>query len=167
MNEFSKEIKKISGKRKKTDADYETMAKYEFMGSLYCDDKASPIVPSEGIDAIIVSGAKKSKEGQIAKSGVFCAKHSKLKYNGPEKAEDLWNDRKFVNQASVKVNNSRVIRTRPIFPEWSCEVEINYNDEICNEAQVFGWLKVAGEQCGAFDWRPRYGRFGVERIKEQ
>jgi hypothetical protein len=165
LNYYAKEIKKISGKRKKTDADLERMAELEFKGGLYCDENERPILPAEGIEAIVVAGAKKSKEGPTAKAGVICSKHFLLTYDGPEKADDLWADKDFVLQASVRVNNSRIIRTRPIFRDWKCDVELEYNTEMCNEEQVIGWLKTTGEQCGSFDWRPKYGRFIVEKIE--
>lgn len=167
-NKFAKAIKEISGKRKKTDADLEAMGKFEFDGSLYVNETGEPIMPSEGIEAVVRAGAKKSKEGKVAQSGVFCLQNSPLDYDGPRTADELWNypDEKFVLVAGVKVGQSRVMRTRPIFPEWSCDIKLHYNPEVCNEEQLFAWLQVSGEQCGAFDWRPRYGRFIVERLNE-
>jgi len=165
LNKFAKEIKKISSKRKKTDADYEQMAEYEFKGGLYVDDDLRPIVPMEGVEAILVAGAKKKKEGQIAKAGAYCPKPGTLNYEGPKTADKLWENKKFRLVAPVKVKQATVMRTRPIFNEWSADIEIKYNDSMVNEDQVTEWLKIAGEQCGAFDWRPKYGRFVVKKIE--
>jgi hypothetical protein len=163
LNNFSKEIKKISGKRKKTDADLEQMAELEFKGSLYVDEDGEPILPSEGIEAIVRSGARKSKEGKLVEAGLFCVSNVKLEYDGPKDVDELWKDKKFVSRVPVKIGASKIMRTRPIFHNWACTLEVSFNDEVCNEEQVFGWFKVAGEQCGAFDWRPKHGRFEVER----
>ncbi len=163
LNNFSKEIKKISGKRNKTEADYEYMAKLEFLGGLYLNEKKEPIVPSEGIEAMIVAGAKKSKEGQVAKAAIYVPEHATLNYKGPKKAEKLWEDENFILMVGVKVQKNRIMRTRPIFKNWSFNTSVNYNIEMCNEDQIFNWLSVAGTQCGSFDWRPKYGRFEVER----
>jgi hypothetical protein len=164
LNNFAKEIKKVSGKKKKTDADLERMAELEFKGSLYVNEEKRPIMPLEGIEAVVVAGARKTKEGQVAKAGLFCSENSILEYDGPKDPDKLWENESFRLRVPVKINQSKVIRTRPIFKQWSCVVELSYNPTICNEEQIFSWLKVAGEQCGAFDWRPKYGRFSVEKV---
>jgi hypothetical protein len=164
-NYFAKAIKEISSKKKKTEADLDKMAELEFKGSLYCNEEGRVIMPSDGIEAIVRSGARKSKEGKVSESGVFCTGDSLLEYDGPQDADKLWGDDRFVSVAGAKINQSRVMRTRPKFTKWSVVVEIAYNPEVCNEEQIFNWLKVAGEQCGAFDWRPKHGRFTVERVK--
>jgi len=141
------------------------MAELEYKGGLYVDEEKRPIMPASGIEAMIVAGAKKSKEGQIAKASVYCPKASLLKYKGPQEADSLWKDDNFRITTGVKVQKSRIMRTRPYFPEWSVDIELCYNVEMCNSEQIFQWLKACGEQCGAFDWRPKYGRFTVERLK--
>jgi len=67
LNKFAKQLKALSGKRKKSDEDLEAMAKIEFLGSLYVDEDGHIIWPGENIEAMLVSAAKKQKEGQIAK----------------------------------------------------------------------------------------------------
>lgn len=163
LNKWSKAIKQISSKLKKTDADYEEMARLEFMAGLYLDEKG-PIIPADVIDAVVINGAKKSKEGLIAKAGSYCESHAKLEYDGPRKAVDLWNKEDFRFSAKVRVGMSSVQRTRPIFRNWSAVITLNIEDSIVNVARVDEWLKVAGTQVGVGDWRPKYGRFTVERL---
>jgi len=81
-NKWAKALKQVSSKRVKTDADYEEMARIEFLASLYMDANG-PILPPNMIDAMIVNAAKKSKEGQVAKSGCFCLNVARLDYDGP------------------------------------------------------------------------------------
>lgn len=161
LNKGVKALKEISGKRSKTDADYEEMARLEFQGSLYMDG-SGPVLPGHVIEATIVNGAKKTKEGQKAKAGMFVDKNHPLMYDGPRSREDLWADENFRLVAPVIVNRARIFRTRPIFNDWSVEAVINYDDTQANEAQVVKWLENAGNQVGICDWRPRYGRFEVE-----
>ncbi len=71
LNPFSKAMKEISGKRKKTDSDYEAMANIEYKAGLYVDAKNNVIVPSRVLESVLVEGAKKSKEGKLALSGMF------------------------------------------------------------------------------------------------
>lgn len=164
-NEFAKKIKKISAKRNKTEADHDRMAELEFKGGLYVDENNRVILPASGLEAVIRDGAKKSKEGKVVQSGVFVEEDAFLVYDGPQDGNDLWEDKKFVSQMSVRVGQARIIRTRPIFKKWSCDVEVVFNDSVVTEDQLVGWLQTAGEQCGAFDYRPKHGRFTVEVIE--
>ena len=143
------------------------MAELEFMGSLYLNEDLVPVLPPEGIEAIVRSGAKKSKDGKVAQSGCFCYDGAVLEYDGPKDMKELWEDERFVLSVGAKVGQARIIRTRPIFEDWAADIELSINQELCSEAQVTQWLEVAGVQCGAFDWRPRYGRFTVENISER
>jgi hypothetical protein len=163
-NKWSKLIKQISSKRTKTDADYEEMARLEFMAGLYLDENG-PILPAFVIDSLVINGAKKSKEGQVAKSGCFCPHYAKLEYDGPRTADELWADEQFRFSAIVRIGQSRVARMRPIFREWSAVITLNAEDTMVNPARVEEWLVAAGTQVGVGDWRPQNGRFTVERIE--
>jgi len=162
-NKWAKLIKEISGKRKKTDADFEAMARLEFMAGLYLNADG-PILPANVIDAMVVSAAKKSREGQLAKSGCFCLEHARLEYAGPRTAEALWADEDFHFSAIVRVQSARVSRMRPIFREWSAVITLSLEDTVINPARVGEWLDTAGTQIGLGDWRPQNGRFTAERL---
>lgn len=85
LDPFSKEMKRLSGKRKKTDEDMAVMAVMEWCGGLYHSEGdieiadgmvkwgngIIPIVPAALIEACIAEGAKKSKLGKQAKAGVI------------------------------------------------------------------------------------------------
>lgn len=163
LNKWSKSLKLISSKRKKTDADYEEMARIEFMAGLYLNGDG-PVLPANMLDSMIVNGAKKSKEGPTAKSGCFCLEHAKLEYDGPRTANELWEDENFRFSSIVRVQTSRVSRMRPIFNEWSAVVNLNIEDTLVNPKRVEEWLNAAGTQVGLGDWRPQYGRFTAELV---
>lgn len=161
-NKWSKLIKQISSKRAKTDSDYEEMARLEFMAGLYMSPDG-PVLPNFMIDAILVAGAKKSKEGQTAKSAVFCTAHAPLIYDGPRTADELWKDERFRFSAIVRVQQARVSRTRPKFDKWESVVTVKYEPSVINRARIDDWLTVAGSMVGVGDWRPQNGRFDVSR----
>lgn len=163
LDPFAKAMKQVSGKRNKTDADHEELARLEFMAALYLG-KNGPILPATVIDAVLTSAAKKSREGQLAKSGVFCLEHAELEYDGPRTAEELWKDEGFRHVAIVRVGTARVVRTRPVFNEWQSTIKIQVEDSVVNPARLIDWLHVAGTQVGIGGWRPQHGRFGVERL---
>lgn len=163
LNKWAKAMKAVSGKRNKTDADYEELARIEFMAGLYMGQNG-PIIPAANIDSMIVNAAKKLKEGNTAKAGVFCLEHAIMEYDGPRDAEELWCDGRFRHVAIVRVGNARVARTRPVFGEWSALVKVNLEDTVANPAQLDRWFAVAGTQVGLGDWRPQNGRFQAIRL---
>lgn len=163
LNKWSKSLKAISSKRAKTEADYEEMARLEFLAGMYLD-KDGPILPANVLDSVIVNGAKKSKEGMTAKSGCFCFEHAKLEYDGPRTANELYADDNFRFSALVRVGMARISRMRPIFKEWSTVITLHMEDTLVNPSQVDKWLNDAGTQVGICDWRPQYGRFTAERL---
>lgn len=164
INFYSKEIKKISGKRNKTDADFARMAELEFQGALYWHSAEGVVLPADMFDAMILGAAKKFKEGPLAKSGCFCLGMARLEYDGPRTREGLWNDERFRFVKGVRVGTARVMRTRPIFETWQCKVQFNIETGIINVSRLDEWMTTAGHVIGLGDWRPQYGRFAAERI---
>lgn len=164
LNPIVQQIKKISGKRSKTEADLRQLSKLEFLGGLYVDTEGNIVLPSNVIEATVNGGARKFKEGMIAKSGMYVPSHTKLIYDGPQKPEDLWEDKDFVFQVMKVVSRSRILRTRPIFNEWSAQVEVCYDDSVADLDQVTKWFKTAGQVVGLCEERPKYGRFEAELL---
>lgn len=165
LNRFAQELKKVSGKRAKTDADHIRMAEIEFMAGLYMGEDG-PIIPNFVFDSMLVNAAKKSKEGPTAKSSVFCTNHSRLEYDGPRTAEELWLEERFRHVALVRVGMARIARTRPVFNVWSTIAEFNVETTVVNPGRIDEWMVVAGTQIGLCDWRPQHGRFTVERLSD-
>lgn len=163
LNRYSKAIKAISSKRKKTDADFEELARLEFLGGLYVSE-AGPAIPADNITAMIIKAAMKHKEGDLAKTGIFVEDHATIEYDGPREPDAMWKAEKFRDTRGARVGTARVMRTRPIFREWSTVVTFTIDDEIVNPARVNDWLQVAGRIVGLCELRPRYGRFVAERI---
>lgn len=163
VNPLAKLMKQVSSKRAKTDADFEQMARIEFMASLYMRHDG-PILPAENITAMLIKAAKKRREGPAATSGMFVLEHARLEYDGPRTAEELWEDERFRHVALVNVQRARIARTRPIFEDWSATVKVTYEDQQVNVGQLNDWFVIAGDQIGIGDWRPRFGRFTVTEL---
>lgn len=163
MCEFALAIKKISGKRKKTEADYEEMGRLEFRGSLYMGENG-PILPADCIEATLVNAAKKNREGQLAKAGMFCDLNADLIYDGPTDPDELWENPSHVFRKLVSVQRAKVVRTRPIFPKWEATIVVSFEDTIVSQRQVEEWVNIGGQQVGLLEWRPRYGRYMAKLI---
>lgn len=160
LNRFSREMKKITGKRAKTEADYEQLARLEWLGSLYLANGV-PCIPGEMIEAGFIEAARKSKRGQAAKAAILSDGFWLLDYGGPPTPEELWKDEAYRLSAGVRVQRNRVIRTRPIFRRWAAQVTIDYLPDMLNGQDVIETMSVLGRIIGLGDWRPRFGRFEV------
>lgn len=162
MNPTVKAQKLISGKRKKTEADFEELARLEFFGGLYNDGKLGIVIPAEVLESTINGEARKFKEGPAAKAGMVIMENTKLIFEGPQTVKEMWEDGRFTFQKMVVVARARILRTRPIFENWSADIEVSFEDTVCDESQIYKWLVKAGQVVGIGDWRPRYGRFEVK-----
>jgi hypothetical protein len=175
LDEHARKIKSLSSKRKKTDEDLVDLAKAEFIGSFYWDDRFGPVMPTNNILATLINGAKKSKYGREAGLAVFVegtgkngdAGVVKLDYEGPREIDKLWNGGKsrFIDSRLVKVQASRVVRTRPILPNWSVHLLVKFDSSVINRESVIKAMEDAGFYIGLGEYRPRYGRFTVEVIR--
>jgi hypothetical protein len=161
LNPFTKAIKAITAKKKKTDEDYTEVARLEIFGGLYVDDQGRPVLPGEVIEGTIVSGARKTKKGKDALSAIIVDGNFPLIYDGPKTPETLWEDKRFHYTVGVTVGQSCVMRTRPIFKSWECKFTVHYLDEVFNPQEVIDFVETAGRVAGLGDRRPKFGRFEV------
>ena len=160
LDPAAKAVKKISGKRQKTDDDHEEMARLEHAGGLYFDADAGPFIPADNIWRCLYDAAKKSKRGPKIKEGVFIQTDvNPLSYQGPRTIEGLWADKNFVHFASAKVTTSRVVRCRPVFQQWKVDANGVLDPNVIDFAEIVAIAETAGQLVGLGDWRPRYGRF--------
>ena len=58
---------------------------------------------------------------------------------------------------------STVMRTRPIFREWELEFTVHFMPDIVDEHSLDEAVEIAGKLIGLSDYRPKYGRFEVQR----
>ena len=163
LNKFSKAMKAVTGKRKKVDADYEELARLEFLGGLYLKD-SRPCMPSQALEAMMISAAKKQRKGADFKSGMLIEESPYIEYDGPTNPDELWADERFRIVAGVKVSQSRVMRTRPQFPQWSLQFGVTYIEELLNKRDIIEVATIAGWQIGLCEWRLKFGRFKADVI---
>jgi hypothetical protein len=163
LDPIAKEMKRVSGKRAKTDADFEELARLEFLGGLYLHN-GEPCLPGEVIEAALVEAARKMRRGQQAKAGILSNENFPIEYDGPRTANELWADERFRLTVGVKVQKNKVMRTRPIFREWASEISVDFMPGQLNRAEVEEMVRTAGTIVGIGDWRPKFGRFMAQAI---
>jgi hypothetical protein len=160
LSKFSKMIKQISSKRNKTDADYEELARLEWYAGLYLQD-GKPCIPGEVLEATFSNSAKRRKLGKQAQAGLICAGNYQLIYEGPDDVNVLWENHAFRLTVGVRIKGNRIMRTRPIFRKWASQIEVQFDSSMLNGSQVEEIVRIAGEEVGLMDWRPKFGRFEV------
>lgn len=167
LNPYSKKMKEISGKRKKTDDDHLALADIEFRGSLYETPEGLIGLPTLSLVACIYTAATNWKLGAAAKRAIrFDDTTEPLLIDGKHVAADEYlaefglavRDRR-----PVVVQKSRVIRTRPLIPNWSTTFHIEVDPgEFSVTEDMEQVLTRAGQIVGVGEMRPTYGRFTVE-----
>jgi hypothetical protein len=186
LSRYAQIMKELTSKKKKTDADYAEIARVDWEAGLYL----TPIIDSEGnkredgvvclpahvIDSCLLNGAKKIKEGPKYKLGVmFLKDYFELDYEGqkivtnggrgtiPNPNLDKFYEQ-YKHQEMVKVNKAPVLRTRPIFYNWSTTIKFVFDTTVLNERTIDAIVQKAGNECGLCEQRPRLGRFSVKKI---
>ncbi len=158
LDPAAKAMKKVSGKRNKTDEDHEELGRLEHTGSLYLNENG-PFLPGENVWRMLQDAAKKHKMGVKVKEGLLITDDSILLYDGPRDAAGLWADKNFVHRASVKVGTARVVRTRPMFRDWAASIVGEFDPTILDFAEIQTIVETGGARIGLGDWRPKFGRF--------
>lgn len=161
LDAATKVHKELTGKRKKTDADHEAIAKSEWNGALYHREEIGPYIPGQNFDAALQNAAKLQKLGKRFGQAVMVLEDEiPIQYKGPRDREGLF-AAGFIDVRGVKVAMAKLMRCRPKFNEWSCEFTLAFNEDILNVEEIKKAINDAGQLIGVCDYRPeKRGRFG-------
>jgi hypothetical protein len=154
-------LAKLTSKRNKTLDDHKALSKCEWYGGLYLDGEGAPCLPGEVIEAALVEGAKKFKLGKVAKGGIVVDGDFAIVFEGPKNVDKLWAHGGFLKRAGVRVGQSRVIRSRPIFPEWSCSFVVQWDPTLVKDEEQIQQIAESAGVSGICEWRQKFGRFEV------
>lgn len=162
FDDLTKNIKAITGKRKKTGDDLLEMARLEWMGGLYFDNAVGPYMPGYNLLAALVQGGKVHKLGTAIKRAALVVEDKlPITYDGPRDMQSLFADKRFVDIRSVKVGTSKVLRARPKFDDWQIKFTVAYDETVLQIEDLMRVANTTGSMTGIGDYRPRFGRFEV------
>ena len=85
-----------------------------------------------------------------------------LDYSENLTKEQLCDDLRFRDVRPMKVQQSRVVRTRPRFNNWNLKFTASYDENILNFEDVINAFEYAGQYVGLCDSRPKYGKFATK-----
>lgn len=175
LHPMTKEIKKISGKNKKTDEDHAEMSRLEFLaGSYYDKDKGGWYLPGEMMMATIINSARQTKKGKLVEQALIVPGHATFSFKhqslSPEKI--FATHREYVDLRPVVVGRNRIVRTRPKFPVddsyyWEVSFEALLDDVKLNLEDLKDIIINAGQYIGFGDFRPRFGRFELVKFNAE
>src|SRR5574343_1093909 len=163
LADVTKAFKKVSGKRTKTDADHEDMARMEFLAGLYVED-GQIVIPNRNIMKCLIEGARVTKMGTKVERGLTVTGTAfPLVHDGPSDPEKLYADKNFVSRMTVKVGQSRTIRCRPVFKRWSVTATALIDPAVISLDELQDIASNAGALIGLGDYRKGggFGRFSA------
>ena len=168
LDPLTKEMKKYTSKKKKTDEDHQKISDIEFQLAIYYDDEIGPFMPAENIDKCLCEGGKNFKLGKtITKACTTMPFRVPLEYDGPRDLKSLMADQGRRDVRVARVKTSSVMRTRPRFNRWALEFDIHYKTGAIDWEDIVRSLEAAGTYCALGDFRPRYGQFEVEILNRK
>jgi hypothetical protein len=173
LNPYTQRLAELTVRRRSRGVDKlevsAEMSRVEWEGGLYYDDKVGPYIPAHMIRASIICGAKQSRGGAACQRAmqVLGAKFP-LEYDGPRDMEELWDDKSFVDRRPVTIGRVKVMRSRPLFSDWSLEFTVAYNEDGLSREDLIRYVYDAGIYHGFGDGRKiNYGRFVITHIDDK
>ena len=149
-------------KEKKTTEFVKEMSRLDWELALYFDEKAGPVLPPQMLEAMIRDSAKAEKLGSEVKRSVRVTDFTiPLQYSGPRDKKAMWASERFYDSRGVKIGQSRVLRTRPMFESWSVTFNVEFEPEFMPAETLKRVIEVGGRRVGLGDYRPRFGRFSA------
>ena len=154
-------------KKDSTQKNLDELIHTEWLGGLYLDAQMRPVVMSNAIRACIAAKSYPTVRGgkDTVKAAITVLECPLIRHGiqGMNTAKDIW-DRsmkesgKYLLYVPVTVNNNVVMRSRPMFPEWSIQFHMTVNSAVLDHSTLERLMDMAGDN-GLYDYRPDYGQF--------
>jgi hypothetical protein len=162
LNTYTRAIKEISSKRKKTDDDNLEMSRLEFLGGLYWAEEIGIYMPAENIFRALMQAASINRAGKKIERGLIAhGSRYPLQFDGPSDPDELWGGgtSQFVDRRMVNIMGKRIARTRPIFPRWGFSFDCDISTDVLDVDEFTSIVNQAGSMIGLGDYRRFYGKF--------
>lgn len=161
LDPYTRRLKEITSKNKKTDEDLAVISWIEARGSAYETADGLLAIPAENVFSAIWEGAKGAKKGMQFKRAVLPLTDLEPIYiHGETRSVDDYLNAGNIDVRPVKVQRNRVMRSRPIIEApWT----VTHRFEMMTDEFDFDDLQAAidraGRLVGIGDFRPRFGTF--------
>ena len=151
----------LSQKKGKTLEDEARLRELEWKVRIYLDDEVGPYVPGSAVKKCLMVAATKWRMGEtLHRSLVTVGYRIPLLYDGPRDEQGLWDGgyRYTTMVQNAGFGSGRVMRCRPMFPEWSLDTELAYDPEEIDSDKLKLIVERA-QRFGLLDYRPEFGSF--------
>lgn len=166
LHPTTKELKKYTGKKTKTDEDLMKISDLEWEAGAYWKEGLGLYIPGENVEATIQNGAKANKKGRdIEKYVNVTDLYIPFNYGENLTKEELIRNYEYRDTRIMVVNRARILRTRPRFDQWNIVFNLIYNEEKIDLETIVNALEYSGSYVGLCDSRPKYGKF-VATVEE-
>lgn len=162
LHPITRELKKYTSKKKKTEDDLLKISDLEWEAGAYWKDDIGLYMPAENVEATIQNGAKAYKKGKdIEKYVNVTDLYIPFNYGENLTKEELIQNYEYRDTRAMTVMRSKVMRTRPRFDQWNITFNLLYNEEKIDIETILSAMEYAGNYVGLCDSRPKYGKFVV------
>jgi hypothetical protein len=164
LDPYTRALKELTGKRRKTDDDLVNIMQVEARGSCWENEDALLGIPNAAVWRCIYDAAKAYKRGEDVKRAVVVADETMpLLFDGSTVSCDVWlKEPEHIFYRPAKVTSRTVMRARPIIPVgWVSTHEFDLWTDVIDPRDLVPILERAGRLVGLGDWRPTYGTFTV------
>nr|WP_232536055.1 hypothetical protein [Comamonas testosteroni] len=169
FNPYARAMKKINDKKtRRTDDDYLELKNIEVRSKIYWDDDMGIYIPANWVTAAIAANSFKSVKISKAdvRSAVFVdGDKLKLTYRDMDKVkspDDIVLNDGFRLDMTLKQGQVRVVKSIPIFHNWSFATDLEYDDEVIDAESMSTIINKVAKYGGFGDFRPTFGRATVE-----
>jgi hypothetical protein len=132
---------------------------------LYLNDDQKICVPSMAILSAMRKSASNHKKAGAGKKTLKDFVFSGIRIE-PDMIE-LPNQEYTIDIRPVVIMRSRVMRARPLFKDWGLTFQIEIiDDQTWDAGTVRAILEYAGKYMGLLDFRPLFGTFVIESMKD-
>lgn len=149
----------LGQKTGKTLDDEARLRELEWELRLYLDDEIGPYIPGRNVKGLLTDAAGKFKKGATVKRSLITVLYRiPLEYDGPRDQAGLWEAgyRYTTMVKNAGFNAGRVMRCRPMFPDWKATVDIAFDPEEI-DPDTLSSIVERSQRYGLGDYRPATG----------
>lgn len=167
VDPYTRELKKITSKRKKTDEDLIRIMQIEARGGCWEDEAGYVGIKTSALYRAILDSARQDKLGKQIERGLrFEEKVERLTMHDGRQylCDDYLSNPAHIDYRGVKIGKSRTMRSRPIISSgWRATCEFDLLLDVLDLDMLVPSIDRAGELFGIGDGRVLgYGKFKAE-----
>jgi hypothetical protein len=137
--------------------------------STYRNSKGELVIPSRCLKKTLLNGASWYKFKKLSAKQVIagCTRIEPLDIVLLDDKDKAIKDYE-IDQRTVVIQQSRIIRSRPLIRKWKARFDIIYNDEMIQDVDVIRKiLEESGQRIGVLDNRPQcFGENGTFEVSK-